>query len=93
MFLENAQQVGLRFQVDVANLVEENRSAFGDLKFSFLAVLRSGEGAFFVSEEFALEQRFGQGAAVDYDQRVEAARDWHGGWRARPVLCRCRFLR
>ena len=41
--------------------------------FPFLAVLRAGERAFFVSEELALEQSLGQRAAVNRDQGMEAA--------------------
>ena len=72
--LQNAQQIGLRLQADVANFVEENRSAFGNFELAFLAVLRAGERAFLVSEEFALEQRLGQRAAVNGDQRMESSR-------------------
>ena len=71
--LQHAQQVGLRLQADVADFVEKYRAAFGDFKFSLLAVLRAGERAFFMAEEFAFEQRLGQRAAVDHDQRMKTA--------------------
>ena len=38
--LQYAQQIGLRLQADVADLVEKNRAAFGDFELAFLAVLR-----------------------------------------------------
>src|SRR5208282_4410692 len=74
VLLQHTQQVGLGLERDVADLVEKNRAAFGDFKFAFLAVLRSGEGAFLVPEEFAFEQRLSQSAAVNHHQGVKSAR-------------------
>ena len=72
LFLEDAQQVGLSFQADVGNLVEKNRAPFGDFKLALLAVLRAGEGALFVPEELAFQQRFRQRPAVDGDHGHKA---------------------
>ena len=66
--LQHAQQIGLRLQADVADLVEKNRAAFGDLKFPFLAILGAGERSLFVAEQLAFQQRFGQRAAMDHHQ-------------------------
>ncbi len=71
--LEDAEQIGLRPQADVADLIEKDGPPLGDLEFSLLPVLRSGEGAFLVAEKLALEQRLGQRAAVDGHERVIAA--------------------
>src|SRR5271165_1185696 len=71
--LQYAQQVSLRLQADIANLVEEYRAPFGDFEFSFLAILRAGEGSFFVSEELAFEERFGERSAVDGDEWMKPA--------------------
>ena len=72
--LQNAQQVGLRLQADVADLVEEYRSAVGNLELALLAILRARERAFFVAEQFALQQRLRQRAAVDRHHRMETPR-------------------
>ncbi len=74
LFLQDAQQVGLRLQADVGNLVEKNRAALGYFELAFLAVLRAGEGALLVAEELAFEQRLGQRAAVDGNHGHEAPR-------------------
>ena len=71
--LQDAQQVGLRLEADVADLVEEDRAAFGDFELALLAVLRSGECAFLVAEQFAFEQRLGERAAVNDDHGMIAA--------------------
>src|ERR1700687_1570580 len=70
--LQYAQQIGLGLQADIPDFVEKYSAAFRDFEFSLLAVLRPGEGAFLVAEEFALQQRLGQGAAVDNDQGMKA---------------------
>src|ERR1019366_6870181 len=61
---------------DVSNLVQENRSALGNFKFSFLAVLRAGKRALLVAEEFALQKRLGQSAAMNDYQRMKPS--WAG---------------
>ena len=68
--LEHAQQLGLRDQRQVADLVEEQRAAVGQLEAPGLAVVRAGEGALLVAEDFRFEQRVGQRRAVD---RLEAS--------------------
>src|SRR5208337_2318916 len=54
--LEHPQELGLHRDWHVANLIEEQRAAFGLLEFSEVAACRAGEGAFFVAEEFGLDQ-------------------------------------
>src|SRR4051794_12445683 len=71
-FLQHSQQVSLRLQTDVPDLVEKYRATFGNFKLPLLSILRSRERALFVSEEFALEQRLGQSAAVNCHKRMEA---------------------
>ena len=63
--LEHAQQLGLRDQRHVADLVEEQRAVVGELEAARLAIVRAGERALFVAEDFRLEQRVGQRRAVD----------------------------
>src|SRR5271166_129116 len=71
--LQHAQQVGLRLESDVADLIEKHGSTFGDFEFAFLAILRAGECAFLVSEEFAFEQCLRQSAAMNNDQRMKSS--------------------
>jgi len=54
--LQHAQQLDLGREVDVADLVEEERSAVGELEPSLLALLGAGEGAFLVAEELRLDE-------------------------------------
>src|SRR5208282_2639272 len=72
--LQYAQQVGLGLQADVADFVQENCPALGNFELAFLAELRAGEGALFMPEKFAFEERLRQSAAVNGDQRVKLSR-------------------
>ncbi len=74
MVLERAQQLGLQRRRELADLVEEHRAAVGDLEPPLLERDGAGEGAFFVTEELALEQRLGQRGAVHGDKRAPRAR-------------------
>ncbi len=67
-FLQNAQQLHLRGQRDVAHLVEEDRAAGRLLEPAFPLLDRAGEGAPLVAEQLRLEQRLGEGGAVDGDE-------------------------
>ena len=49
----------------VADLVEEQRAVVGQLEAAGLAIVRAGERALLVAEDFRLEQRVGQRRAVD----------------------------
>ena len=60
----------------VADLVEEQRPAVGQLERAPLALTRAGEGAALVAEELALEQVSGIGRAVDGHERPVAAAGW-----------------
>ena len=52
---------------------------------------RAGEGAALVAEQLALEQRLGDGAAVERDERPPAR--CGGGWSGATLPCRCRSRR
>ena len=45
-FLQDAKQIGLCFEANVANLIEENAAPVGDFKTALFAVLGASEGAF-----------------------------------------------
>ena len=59
---------------EIADLVEEQRAAVGDLDQAQLALARVGEGAALVAEELALDQRLGDRRAVELDERSARAR-------------------
>ncbi len=63
--LQHAQQLGLQPQIHLRYLVQEHGPARGQLELAQLAGYCPGEGAFLVTEEFALQQVLGQGCAVD----------------------------
>ena len=55
--LEHAEQLGLEGRGDVADLVEQQRPAVGQLEPADLAPLGAREGALLVTEQLALQQR------------------------------------
>src|SRR5213079_3622399 len=74
LVLEDAQDLGLELERHVADLVEEQRAAVGELELAFLLLGRAGERALLVAEQLALEQTLRDGGAVDRDVRL--ARAW-----------------
>ena len=54
----------------LAHFVEENHAAVSRLEESLLGFQRAGEGSFFIAEEFALDQRGHQRAAIDGNKRA-----------------------
>ena len=72
-FFQHAEQFGLAGEAHVADFVEEQRAAGGQFEFAGARFVGVGERAFFVAEEFAFEQRFGERGAVHGDERVLAA--------------------
>jgi hypothetical protein len=67
--LEHAQQLALERERDLADLVEEERTAVGSLETADAVLLRAGEGAPHVPEELALEEVLRDRRAVDADER------------------------
>src|SRR4051812_820597 len=80
--LQDAQQFHLGGEVDVADLVQEQRAAVGELESSFLARLGTRERALFVAEQLGLYQALGQRRAAHLDERLLRAQ--------RPVVDRVR---
>src|SRR5271168_5313523 len=66
--LEHAQQFDLHGHGHLADFVEKNCALVGDFEEATLVLVGSGEGAFDIAEEFAFEQGFGEGPAVDRDK-------------------------
>ena len=63
--LQKPEQLGLKRLAHVGDFIKENRAAVGLLDASGFLPDRAGERAFFVAEQFAFEQRFGNRGAVD----------------------------
>ena len=72
--LDHAQQLGLRLERDVADLVEEDAALVGEVEHPLLRVDRAGERALDVAEQRRLEQIRRQVAGVDGDERALRAR-------------------
>ncbi len=68
--LEHAQELRLQLERELADLVEEERPARGELDEAALHPARAGEGARRVAEELALEQRGREARRVDGDERA-----------------------
>src|SRR5258708_16096481 len=65
MLLQYAKQLHLKAETGLRYLVEKNRAAIGCLKQAAAAGIRSGERALLMSEQLALQNGLGEGAAVD----------------------------
>jgi len=72
-FLDGAEELGLQPHVHLADFVEQERAARGFLELADTAGDGAGEGALLVAEQLALEQRLGDGGAVDRDERARGA--------------------
>ena len=72
-FLQRAQQLHLRVERQLADLVEEQRAAVGFLELADALVDGAGERALLVAEQDALDEVLGDGAAVDGDERLAGA--------------------
>src|SRR6185503_12918565 len=66
--LEKPQQLGLQLLGNIADFVEEDRAAAGQLDLALFLLIGAREGAFFVPEKFALEKLLGSADAVDGDE-------------------------
>ena len=67
---KHAQELHLNLHRQVADLVQENRPAVGELEPPLAHADRSREGAFLVPEQFAFNQRRRQRGTVDAYQRA-----------------------
>ena len=68
-FLNGAQQLGLQVEPQVADLVEKQRAAAGQLELADPLLYRAGEGSAFVAKERALDQVARNGGQIDGDER------------------------
>ena len=67
--LEEAQELALDVERQIADLVEEQRAALGELDLAGDAAIGAGERAALVAEELALDELRRQRRAVDGDER------------------------
>ena len=70
---EEAQEQRLHAQAHLADFVEEQRAAVGELQLARLVAVGAREAALDVAEELRFEQRLGQPGAVDRDERSGGA--------------------
>ncbi|OPY06021.1 MAG: hypothetical protein A4E61_00106 [Syntrophorhabdus sp. PtaB.Bin184] len=68
LFLDHPQELGLKYQRDVAYLIKKDGSLVGKLEFAGLTLVGAGEGALFVTEELAFQERLGDSCAVHLDE-------------------------
>ena len=73
-FLQDAQELRLRREAHLADLVEEQHAAGRQLDLARLGLLRAGERAALVAEQLRLEQLLRQRGAVQRDERSLASR-------------------
>jgi hypothetical protein len=73
MLLQDAQEFGLRGEAHLADLVEEQHPACGQLDLTGLRLIRAGEGAALVPEELGFQQLLGERGAVQGDKRPLAS--------------------
>src|SRR5207247_8414140 len=73
LLLEDAKKLHLRLEGQLADLVEEDRAAIGELEAADAALQRTGEGTLHMPEQLALDQARGDCAAVHLHQRAVAA--------------------
>ena len=72
-FLQRAQQLYLRGQRQLADLVEKQRAAGGFDELAHVAFGGAGEGALLVTEQDRFHEIVGDGAAIDRDERFGLA--------------------
>src|SRR5690348_13940909 len=62
--LQDTQELGLKFQGDVTDLVQKQRALVGQLHPAGLLRYRAGEGAALVAKQFAFKQTTGNGSTI-----------------------------
>src|SRR5206468_12025076 len=65
LFAHHSQEFHLSAGIDFADLIEKNRAAAGLFEATDTAFMGAGEGAAFMPEQFAFEQRRRQRRAMD----------------------------
>ena len=81
--LEDAEELGLGLQGQLADLVQEEGAAVGQLEAADPPGEGAGEGAFLVAEQLALDQPAGRAAQLSLISGLAARRLWE--WIARAI--------
>ena len=68
--LDDAEELRLQRERQLADLVEEDGAAVGRLEETGLGAIGSGEGAALVAEQLTGQQRLGEGAAIEAHERL-----------------------
>ena len=71
---QNFQQLRLDLKIHVTDFIEKDRAAMGHFKETLLGGSRTREGAFFVTEEFCLEQFSGETSTIEIDESFVGSR-------------------
>jgi len=74
LLLEDAKEFGLEFQGKVADFIEKESAAVGELEAANFLADGAGESAALVAEEFGFEKAAGNGGAIDFDEGAIATR-------------------
>ena len=90
---QHAQQPRLQVRRHVADLVQEQRAAFGLLEAPAPLRLRTGERAALVAEQLRFQQLLRNRRGVDRDERLRGTRAVTMQRAAPPVPCRCPIRR
>ena len=72
--LQDAQELGLKCGRYLADLVEKNRAAMGQLEAALPRRDGACESALLMAEQLGLDHAFGQGGAIDLDEGLALAR-------------------
>ena len=70
LLLQDAQQLGLQVERQLADFVKEGGAAIGHFDQAGLGGDGAGEGAFHVAEQLALHERADQGGTIDGNERA-----------------------
>jgi hypothetical protein len=73
MILQDAEQLGLHFQWNFPNLIEEERASIGQFEAPDFLADGTGKCAFFVAEQFAFQQTRGNSRAVQGHKKLLVA--------------------
>ena len=90
---EEAEQLGLQIEAQLADFVEEEGAAAGGADEARVVAVGAGERAAAMAEELAFEQIARDGGAVEGDERLRRRGRSSGESRARGFPCRCRSRR
>ncbi len=74
LFLQHAEQLGLDFKRNIANLVQEERASIRQLEPPDLVFMRARESSLDVAKQLALQESRRQGGAMNFDESLVAPR-------------------